>query len=77
MEEWLVAQMKVRPVSVVTRDIHQPVNGAQRLDQLGVRHPALVLVLSRRSLGERGAWSRFAMPIGGFVASRHRNDLDG
>jgi hypothetical protein len=77
MEEWLVPQMKVRAVAVVTRDIHQPVNGAQRLDEFCVCHPSLVLALSRDPLGERGAWSRSAMSVGGFVGPRHRNHLDG
>ncbi len=72
-----MAQMKVRAVSVVTRDVHQPVNGAQRRDEFHMRHPALVHGLSRGSFGERGAWDRFAMPVRGFVASHHRDQLDG
>ena len=77
MEEWLVPQMKVRAVAVVTRDVHKPVNGAQRLDEFCVCHPSLVFALSRDPLGERGAWNRSAMPVRGLVRPRHRNYLDG
>jgi hypothetical protein len=77
MEEWLVPQMKVRAVALVTGDIHKPVNGAQRLDEFCVCHPSLVIALSRDPLGEGWAWNRSAMPVRGLVRPRHRNYLDG
>jgi hypothetical protein len=77
MEEWLVPQMKVRAVALVTGDIHKPVNGPQRLDEFCVCHPSLVIALSRDPLGEGWAWNRSAMPVRGLVRPRHRNYLDG
>jgi hypothetical protein len=63
--------MKVRPVTVATRDVHEPVGSPQPLDEVGMRHPGVVLARVRVTLRERGAWTRATVPVRGVNRTSH------
>lgn len=75
MQKRFVPQVKVWASAVAARHVHEAVDGAQRLDEFHMCHPLLVLDLFGDPLGQWGAWSRTAVPVRGFVDTRHRTIL--
>lgn len=75
VQKRFVPQVKVWARAVAARHVDEAIDGAQRLDEFHMCHPFLVLDLFGDPLGQWGAWSRTAVPVRGFVETRHRTIL--